>query len=92
MFDFDEKIDTQIELNGVVYAFEGVGNFTLADYDSSAEFWSFDGTVCEMDEGNPVPVTEEMLWALAAHLNSSVWLADVTRQFLDNLNDVGWID
>jgi hypothetical protein len=91
MFDFDEKMDTQIELNGVVYAFDGVCDFTLADYDSSAEFWSFEGTVCEMDEGNPVEMTEEMLAALAAHLNGSVWLADVTRQFLDNLAD-DWED
>lgn len=92
MFDFDENMDTQIELNGVVYSVFGVCSFTLADYDSSAEFWSFEGTVCEMDEGNPVEMTEDMLAALATHLNNSVWLADKTRQFLDNLNDVGWID
>jgi hypothetical protein len=91
MFDFDEKMDTQIELNGVVYAFDGVCDFTLADYDSSAEFWSFKGNVYEMNEGNPVEMTEEMLAALAAHLNNSDWLADVTRQFLDNLAD-DWED
>lgn len=92
MFDFDETVDTQIELNGVVYQFNGTCNFTLADDDSSAEFWSFEGTVCEMDEGNLVDMTEELLAALAANLNGSVWLADATRQFLDNLNDIGWID
>ena len=92
MFEFDETVDTQIELNGVVYQFNGTCNFTLADYDSSAEFWSFDGTVYEMNEGNPVPMTEELTKALADHLNNSVWLADTTRQFIDNLADDNWAD
>lgn len=91
MFEFDEKMDTQIELNGVVYQFNGVCNFTLADYDSSAEFWSFEGTIYEMDEGNQVAASDELIEALAEHLDGSVWLADATRQFIDNLAD-DWED
>lgn len=87
MFTFDADIDHQITLNGVVYSLVGSAEFET-DEDSSPVFVSFDGAIYEMENGDEVPVTPELLKAFAADVEGSDWLCDCDAQFWeDRAND-----
>lgn len=65
------KIDTQVEVNGVVYAFDGEATFWDGDNLTLAQLH---GPVYEMDEGNEVEVTPEIFRAFDNDLSPGYWL------------------
>lgn len=92
MIDFDAVIDTQIELNGVVYQFDGTVNFLMCGQDDPAELQSFVGTICEMNEGNEVALTSALLDGLAKDLEDSQWLAEKVAKFWEDEAEEYWLE
>ena len=52
--DFDLKIDTEVEVNGMVYQIIGNGWFTQPYQDSNIYLEIFEGSIYEPDEGKEV--------------------------------------
>ena len=61
----DMKIDTQIEINGEVFAFVGNGEFEVGDDCNEVLF--FEGYIENMENGQEVEMTPELFKALNAH-------------------------
>jgi hypothetical protein len=92
MYEFDAKIDTQIELNGVVYQFDGTVEFQMFEQGAPAELQGFEGSVCEMDEGNEVPMSPELLAGLTKDLEGSQWLDGLVVKFWEDAAEEYWLE
>jgi len=92
MYEFDAKIDTQIELNGVVYQFDGTVEFQMFEQGAPAELQSFDGTICEMDEGKEISLTSALLDVLAKDLEGSQWLDGLVIKFWEDAAEEYWLE
>ena len=92
MFDFDAVIDTQIEINNVVYQFNGTAEFQMYGQDEPADLQKFEGTVCEMNEGNEVAMTPELLAALIKDLEGSQWLDERIAKFWEDQAEEYWLE